>query len=434
MSLDTIVNVTVSRDTRAPTQRGFGVPILVGYHSAWADRVREYSDPSEMLTDGFTVSHHLYKQATALKSQDPSLATFKIGRRANAFTQVVNFIPINTTEGFVHTLTLDGVEYEVTVQSGDAVEDIVDDFVTAMSAASDATITDGTTHGILTADTAGVVHEISVGPGMVLLDDSTFTPDDLTEDLEAIVAEDGDFYGVLIDNQSAAEIEELADWVESKVYLSLVNSADWDIADSGESGDVATTTVTNAYKRTSGLFQSTIGSWGAAAFMGNLIPRNPGSYNPAFKTLAGQAADSLSTGQQSAIRGKNWSHYTRVNGTNITYEGKTPAGEFIDIVHSIDFSTVRIQESVFNVLTGNARVPYTDTGAETIRAAVLSVLKECSSSAYPIFDPATIVVTVPKVADVSSANRANRILPSVVYQARLQGAINQVVVRGEVYV
>jgi hypothetical protein len=154
----------------------------------------------------------------------------------------------------------------------------------------------------------------------------------------------------------------------------------------------------------------------------------------AHKTLSGITVDALTGGEKAAILAKNWSHYTMVGGIGVTFEAKTPAGEYADIVRDIDFSTARIKEALFAMLTSNPKVPFTDTGAQMVRGTVHGVLKLCSSDDHPIFEPSSIEVTVPNVADVPQADRANRLLPSVRYSATLQGAIHKIRVIGHVSV
>jgi len=50
--LDDIVSVAVTVTDKAPTKASFGVPILVGYHTAGLDYVREYAEADDMLDDG----------------------------------------------------------------------------------------------------------------------------------------------------------------------------------------------------------------------------------------------------------------------------------------------------------------------------------------------------------------------------------------------
>lgn len=119
MSLDTIMNLSISVESRAPTQEGFGTPLLFGFHTAWLDRrVAEYATADEMLDDGFTTDHYLYKAARIVKSQDPSPGTFKIGRRVTPLTQKIEITPTVVTEGFKYKGTIGGKAVSYTVLAG----------------------------------------------------------------------------------------------------------------------------------------------------------------------------------------------------------------------------------------------------------------------------------------------------------------------------
>lgn len=119
MSLDTIVDLTITVDSKAPSQEGFGTPLLLGYHTAWLDDlVREYSQPSEMLEDGFDTEDNLYQAASVVKMQEPSPNTFKIGRRVTALTQLIEIVPTKTTEGFVYKGVIGGKALNVVNGAG----------------------------------------------------------------------------------------------------------------------------------------------------------------------------------------------------------------------------------------------------------------------------------------------------------------------------
>lgn len=79
MSLDSIVNVTITNESVSMAQAGFGVPLILGQSAPFTEKVREYSDASGMLTDGFKTDDPLYLSALKLKSQSPCITTFKIG-------------------------------------------------------------------------------------------------------------------------------------------------------------------------------------------------------------------------------------------------------------------------------------------------------------------------------------------------------------------
>ncbi len=142
-SLNRFVRSTITRSTRTVSRRGFGIALLVGYHTAFLDRVREYETADEMLVDGFTTAHPLYKAAQALKAQDPSPDRFKVGRRAGAPTQTIRLTPSAPVETEVFSVEIGGVSFAVTAGAGDAEADVLDDLVALINPDVDAIIATG---------------------------------------------------------------------------------------------------------------------------------------------------------------------------------------------------------------------------------------------------------------------------------------------------
>lgn len=106
MSLDVIVSMNITVGGAATTRPGFGTPLFAVYHTNYVDLVRSYSSPEALLDDGFTVDDPAFKMATVCFSQSPHPPTFKVGRRDNAFSQVMNLAPINLTEGFEYDFSV----------------------------------------------------------------------------------------------------------------------------------------------------------------------------------------------------------------------------------------------------------------------------------------------------------------------------------------
>src|SRR5689334_2037846 len=125
-SIDDVIDIAVTVTDKAPSKPNFGTPLLAGYHTAWLDLVREYSEADEMLDDGFDDDDALYKMAVALKSQSPCPKTFKVGRLATAFTQTIHIIPTITTEGYVYAWEINGTAVTYTVPAAATVQSIVE--------------------------------------------------------------------------------------------------------------------------------------------------------------------------------------------------------------------------------------------------------------------------------------------------------------------
>ncbi len=304
------------------------------------------------------------------------------------------------------------------------------------SGATGMTPTDNTSHLTVSHDTLGVIALVDL-QDMDLADmyyDNTTADPGLAADLNAIVAVDNDWYGVAMDSDSGAEILALAAWLETKKKIGVVQSMDSNIPDSAAIDDIASQMELAAYTRTWGLFSRNVNNdYRCAAWLSKEIVKQPGSSTWAHKTLAGITADNLKSGWETTINNKKWSHYTAVGGRNVTFESMTPAGEFADIIHFIDWLHARVQESVWDVLASNDKIPFTDRGVELVASAIRQILRQGVQVGGLKGDPAP-TVTFPRVADVSTANRANRILPDGKFTAELAGAIHKLVIRGKVSV
>ena len=428
MSLDSIVSVTITAQTTTPSRAGFGTPLIAAYHDQFADTVRTYSS-LKGVSDDFGSTHTVTKLAKILFGQDLAPPQVKVGKRS-AFTQTIELTPTDTTEGLEYKVTIGGEEATYTVGSGDTVANIVTGLTSAINALTVAvTATDNTTEVSVAADSAGAFFEYEDRNRELDLQDVTSDPG-ISSDLDDIETFDDDWYALLLDNQSKAEIEAAATWIEAKAKIFVTDSADSDILDSGSSSDVAANLQSSAYDRTGLLYHHNVGDWAAAGWVGRMLPTDPGSVTWAHKTIKGVPFTKLTTTERTAIEDKGGNYYTRVAGVNITRWGTAASGEYINTTRGVDWLTARIQERIFGVLVNNPKIPYTNRGAELMRNEVEAQLGIAADRGFITRD--SIVVTVPDVADISDADKGNRLLPDLDFNATLAGAVHKVAVSGVV--
>lgn len=80
MSLNNIVNVQITRETKVPTQKGFGTLLIVGESEKFAERVRAYSSIDDVAAD-FAVTDPEYIWAQSAFSQSVQPEELKIGSK-----------------------------------------------------------------------------------------------------------------------------------------------------------------------------------------------------------------------------------------------------------------------------------------------------------------------------------------------------------------
>lgn len=81
--LDQVINIVVSRETKAVTKKGFGVPLILDEHAVFAERVKYY-DSLESLSADFDEATDIYKAATKLLSASSQVPKFAVGKKLEA--------------------------------------------------------------------------------------------------------------------------------------------------------------------------------------------------------------------------------------------------------------------------------------------------------------------------------------------------------------
>lgn len=437
MSLDNIVSVSVSAATITPTRPGFGTPLVACYTTRFPERTRAYTSLSAMISDGFTVGEPAYRAVAAAFSQKTRPATVKVGRRALAPTQVVKFTVTGAADGKIYTVTAcngysTGAEttYTYTVTTGQSNSDVA----TAIAALIDvhADIVSAAVGAVITCTTAAtkLVYYKNWTPELQL-EETTADPG-IATDLAAIWVEDTDWYGLALDNNGSAECVAAAAWALSNGRLFCYNCSDEEATNAGQTDDSFSVIEATANDHAVGLFNGNhTGSFSALAWMANRFPFDPGSDTWNFKTLTGVTVDSLSTLSESHmanIKAKSANYYTTLAGVNITQDGRTASGEWVDVVRFIDWLKSEIKIRVFAVLVNNQKVPFTDKGVDLIKSVIMGALLDGVTAGGLV--AGTVEVTAPKVADVSSANKAERTLPNVTFTGTLAGAIHKTTIVG----
>ena len=443
MSLSDLVNVSISSSTVSPTRPGFGTPLVAAYHNKYTDRVRFYSSLAGVVGDGFGVTDPAYKAAAVAFAANPAPAKVAIGRRALAYTQTLVLTLTSASALDTYTLTLvgsDNVAHVLDFASTGVVNTDATSLTTAINALTNVgTAVHTASSGIVTITQAvGKLTDVqrwnptgSTTP-LITLQDTTTDPG-IATDLAAIqaAAPAGSFYGVALDSNSAAEVTAATNYIESAgAFIMAYNNSDT-ICITSSGADIFSTQKTLAHARSFGLYSgSALLSYGGMAWLAKTLPQNAGSLTFMYKTLASVPADSLSTTAQTNLNAKNANYYITIAGINITINGWTGAGTFVDIAWGTDALTAQIQIDVFALLAGAPKIPYTDLGVDMLKSTIQGDLELFSTPAYSFLVPGSCSVSAPAVATVSKTTKASRVFPSLTFQGTLAGAIHNVTIRG----
>jgi hypothetical protein len=440
-SVDDIVDVQNTISDVAPTRPSFGVPLLIGYHTRWLDKLTKlYSSAAEMLDDGFVVTDYLYQAMIVAKSQEPSPELVMIGRRTIALTQVVELVPTDTTQGHVYSGTINGQAFTYTVGASSTVAIICAALQLLIDAFTGCSCTNGTTKITVTCDTPGTVMDFATGPKLALTDvtaDSSNTAAALAAIDAELDGQDTSWYGAVpCDSHSKATGLAVAAYIESVKKLSLVQTADAGTYDPASTTDVMYAMKAASYTRTGAAYHAYIGGteWLAVGMLAGRLAVDPGAETWAFKTDAGVTVDTLTSAQKAAIAAKNGNVYVKSHGKPIFWEGKAASGRFFDSTRGIDWQTSTIDFDVFEKLSSVPKQGFNSKGLSAVGLTIeQSIQKGVVADLVDGIDVPPVVIT-PTFSSTSSADRAARLAKGFKYSYRLTGALHGVQVRGTINV
>lgn len=453
MALQDIANVNITLETASVNRAGFGTPIFIGSHRWFDERIRTYTDISEVGED-IPEGSIEYIAAQGFFSQNPAPAEIKIGRRT-ANVILTPDAPAEYDE-FTVRITFDNGTASQTVSasyvaaSGDNQEDVVDGLITDLEnggivgtgiAATKVGATTAATLKLAPAVTGDNFTMSNISSNLTLsTTDVSETPSAL---LSAIEAVDNDFYFVTAHDHTSSFVLAMAAAIETRdkeyfvsgqatAYIATVAVPATDLF--GQLKDLQ-------YFRTITFFHHTADTtFPETAFVGYGAPYDPGTITWANKRLVGVGASQdpstgllLSTTQQNNLSARNANFMQYVNGFSITREGKTAAGEWIDVIQSRDLLIARITEAYQNKLINTGKIPYTDSGINSMRSVVESVLNRyVSTPTQPniLQTSNPFTTTFPKAKDVSFGDKSARVL-NASFVAFLAGAIHIVTISGK---
>ena len=223
MAISEIVSVSIQAGTVNPARRGFGVPLVLAYHTVWSDtQVRSYTSMSGVSAD-FASSSMPYKAATALFSQNPRPEKIKIGRLPaplSGHTQIVDFSDHPTGTAITGSVVSpDGTVTAINVPWNTSIALTLPALETALELITNITATvTSPTITVAGGGTLGRMWHLSFPTGYVR---DTTADWDYDDSLSLHRDVDGDFFAVIADNNSPKNMDKIARWCLSNQRICL---------------------------------------------------------------------------------------------------------------------------------------------------------------------------------------------------------------------
>lgn len=399
-----IVNVTVQHSPTFPARRGFGVLNIVGDSARLplGNRIRFYSDMDGVAVD-FSSTDPEYLAAQIFFSQSPRPVELAISRMFTAAapgeilgsltpTKVVATWAAVTNGGF--DINIDGTNEQLTginFSAATTLNAVAALIQTALNAASTGStcVYDGTrfiirsgttgvtsTVGNAVAPTgAGSPTDISAMLGMRAADNPRKTTgialESVTTALDAIQDINQSWYGFGLATATVTDqnILDAAAWAEARVKIFGYTTANSDVADIGDTSDLASTFDSLDYSRTFGVWDDNDDyahfSVFARAFTVNFNQSNS-TLTLKFKQLPGITPIEITETQRQAFLAKHINYYTEFGDSKMLAEGVMANGRFFDEVHGLDWLQNAIETNVFGyLLTRLTKVKQTDEDVAT---------------------------------------------------------------------
>lgn len=434
-SLDSIINVTISRDTQVPTQQGFGLGNFLSNTAVFQERILEYGSLAEVEADPLAGADTVIyaEKYFGQKKRPTGLFVTKKGRDLGTI-QTLTFSGVLVTGNTAHA-SVNGVAVSEPFTTDSPTT--IAAFAALIAAQPHVTSAVVTGFTILVTGAVGfpiVMTAMSVTGGasqptlttvVSQYEDSVAT---ITASMVAAENVNNDWYAVSGYSHADADILELAAYTQGRTKIHGASSSDPACYGSGSS-DILSQLKALGYDRTFCFYSADAANFPEAGMFGGELPKDAGSSTWAYKGLIGNIPDNLNTTQKNNILAKNGMCYTTVSGISVTQNGEMSSGEFVDVIMGSDFIVARIQESVFGLLAQTDKIPFTNQGADQIRNLISQVLTQATTQKILAKDPA-FTIEIPDVLTVAVVDKGTRTLPDVTFEGTLAGAIHKTRIQG----
>lgn len=266
-------------------------------------------------------------------------------------------------------------------------------------------------------------------PALIAIDQTQADPG-IATDLTAITLERADWYCLLTNFNSSAMVNAAANWIQSNNRIYLFDAVEsLSVTGTDGSNDVIDDNQTAGRSRVHAAFYNDPSKMLSASHAGRCLPLNPGSESWSLKRLVGPGPVSLTSTQRTNLTNKYGNSYEEVSpGIYITFNGMTGDGDYLDVQRGIDWMDDDIRKSIMEVLIANNKIIFNDAGIRTVSSGLRGSLERAKSRGI-ILD---YTITVPRFADISTADRSARTLSGLSFAATLAGAIHKVNVVGSI--
>lgn len=353
-SLDSVVQITLTRASATVTVASFQIPLILASFTNFSERAREYSSLTELAAD-FKNGDAVYEIAEKLKGQSSVIGavppTFVVGRRQVDSTTLTPTVANNTD----YVVTINGVGYTYTSGSSATATTITAGIEDLTDSIAGINVVDNT--GTITFSPSTVGAEWSIRYSANLTGVNAVPTESITDALAAIEVENNEWYLVVSDTKVASEQNELSDAIGARRKIYGLSTADT-VAPTNGTTDIGALLSAKSAGRTYGVYLPTANTeYPEAAWAGSQLAVTPGSNDWDFKRASGVTVSKLSSTQVNNLEDKNYNYYIALGGQNVFQNGNMFDGSPIDLIIGEDWLYARLQEQIYFRLINTLKIP-----------------------------------------------------------------------------
>lgn len=421
-SLDSVVQITLSRESVAVSTASFQIPLVLAAFTNFAERTRTYTNITSVAEDfsstdkAYVIAEKLFSQST-VGATPPSIV---IGRRQ---VDSVTYTPV-AADNTAYTVTINGTAFTITSGTSATPTTIVTALKAAIGTPTGVTIT-GTTTLTVAVTVPGSAWSVTSSSNMTAVN---ATPTETWVDALAAVRQSNDvWYQLNAETHIQADVVALSDAIGATRKIYGISSQDANVIAATRT-DVAGVLADKTAGRTFGVYLPTADTeYPEAAWAGAQLAYTPGSNDWDFKRVSGVTVSNLSDTARVNLRAKNMNMYTTLGGLDVMQDGnmfdKTP----IDQVIGEDWLYARLQEQIYSRIVNSLKVAMTNKGLAVIENEINSVLSQAEANG--LIDRGWSVFT-PDISDVPQVLRAQRTAGVFQFRCRLAGSVRRVLING----
>lgn len=407
---DLVLDIDVSLAAASVSRAGFGTLLIAGRNATFADRIQFFTTLAA-VTDGTGLTSSNPEYYAAREAFANGADRIAIGKMAARVAQVTTFEVTTAADG-TWKITIDGVEYSYAA-SGSATASAI---ATGLRAAVNAATIDVTAGGssaiiTLTSDIAGrgFTATITVAGAGVATTTATTANVSVGDELDDILSESGDWYGLVLASRTDEDMLQAAAWIEPEGHrIFIAQTSTSGVLSSGSSTDLAAVVEARAYTRTAVLYHATGTEAADAALLARVLSADLDETSTTFDfhRLTGVTADEITTTQRDVALGKQAIVYLPLKGIAVSYGGKAGSGNWLDEVMVGDWLRARIEEDIAQALIDASargeKIPHDDAGYAVFEAIVRDVYGRGVDAGH--FRTNALTLDMDARADVSDAD------------------------------